>query len=228
MFRKLSFAAKLMLVLALTVLIAVGAIFFWVNRAVTRVFQDYITVSMRPHAVVVAAALGESYATTGDWREAAPLLEAAEEWMTAPPAGRGMQRMMPALPRDGVALVVVDDDGRVVADSADQYLGQRFGPDLIRRGQPIIANGRTVGHLLTVSGPRERQFAQNLNRSILLAGAIAGLSALVLGLLLTESLARPLRALRDAARRVGSGELSVRLPLDTDDEIGDLATPFNM
>ena len=227
MLRSLSFAAKLMLVLALTVLIAVGAISFWVNRAASRVLQDYITVTMRPQAMVVAAAAGESYAASGNWEGVDALLEAAEEWLTAPPAGRGMGRMMPAIPRESAALVVVDTGGRVVADSSDEHLGQRVRPDLLRRGLPITANGRTVGHLLTVNGPREREFAQRLNRSIMLAGGIAGLSALVLGLLLTESLARPLRAVRDAARRIGSGELSVRVPLRSEDEVGDVAEAFN-
>ena len=227
MFRNLSFATKLMLVLALTVLIAVGATAFWVNRAVSRGLHDYITVTMRPQAMVVAAAIGESYAASGNWDEADALLEAAEEWLTAAPAGRGMGRMMPAVPRESVALVVVDASGRVVADSSDEHLGQRFGPDLLRQGHGITVNGRTVGHLLTVFGPREREFAQRLNRSIMFAGGIAGLFALVLGLLLTESLARPLRAVRDAARRIGAGELSVRVPLRSDDEVGDVAEAFN-
>jgi signal transduction histidine kinase len=62
---------------------------------------------------------------------------------------------------------------------------------------------------------------------ILLAGGIASVAALVLGLLLTESVARPLRAVRDAAQRIGLGELSVRVPLNSDDEVGDLAEAFN-
>lgn len=227
MFRNLSFVVKLMLVLALTVMIAVGTLSFWVHRAVGRVFQDYITVTMRPQAMVLAAALGEAYAATGNWGEAGALLKAAEEWLTSGPTGRGMRRMMPALPRASVALVVADNTGRVVADSSGEYVGKRFGPDLVRRGQPILVNGRAVGHLLTVSGPREREFGQNLNRLILLAGGIASVAALVLGLLLTESVARPLRAVRDAAQRIGSGELSVRVPLNSDDEVGDLAEAFN-
>jgi len=227
MFRYLSFVVKLMLVLALTVLIAVGATSFWVNRAVARVFQDYITVTMRPQAIVLAGALGEAYATTGNWEAADELLDAAEEWLTSGPAGRMMQRAMPALPRESMALVVVDSGGRVVADSCGEHIGQRFEPEVLSRGQPVIAGGQTVGHLLTINGPRERQFGERLNRSVLLAGGIAGLSALVLGLLLTESLARPLRAVRDAARRIGSGELSYRVALNSDDELGDLAEAFN-
>jgi signal transduction histidine kinase len=56
---------------------------------------------------------------------------------------------------------------------------------------------------------------------------VAGVLAILLGLILTRSLVKPLRVVRDAARRIGAGELSHRVPVTTRDEIGDLATQFN-
>lgn len=50
---------------------------------------------------------------------------------------------------------------------------------------------------------------------------------MLLGLALTRSLVKPLRMVRDAARRIGAGELTYRVPITSRDEIGDLARQFN-
>lgn len=61
--------------------------------------------------------------------------------------------------------------------------------------------------------------------------ALLALAALVLGVLVsqlvTARLLRPLRGLRDAARRLGAGALDARAPVDGRDEIAHVANDFN-
>ncbi|HEX8084401.1 MAG TPA: HAMP domain-containing sensor histidine kinase [Solirubrobacteraceae bacterium] len=62
---------------------------------------------------------------------------------------------------------------------------------------------------------------------ILLSGAIALLLALGAGLLLASRLARRIGVLESTARRVARGDLSVRFPVDRDDELGQLAVALD-
>jgi signal transduction histidine kinase len=62
---------------------------------------------------------------------------------------------------------------------------------------------------------------------ILVSGAIALLLALGAGLLLASRLARRIGVLESTARRVARGDLSVRFPVDRDDELGQLAVALD-
>ncbi|MDH5298447.1 MAG: PAS domain S-box protein, partial [Desulfobulbaceae bacterium] len=65
-------------------------------------------------------------------------------------------------------------------------------------------------------------------RKLLIAASAAILLfALVLSLVISHLLSKPLRALRDAAREIGGGRLDLTLPVTSQDEISDLARAFN-
>ncbi len=74
----------------------------------------------------------------------------------------------------------------------------------------------------------------NVSRSVWIARGIAfgvAVIAMVLGLFgagfLAKEVARPIQHLRDAAKRVMDGDLSVKVQSETRDEIGDLSEAFN-
>ena len=56
---------------------------------------------------------------------------------------------------------------------------------------------------------------------------IAGLAALLLGYRLQRAISRPLIQVAESAKAVASGDLSIRVDVDQDDEIGTLARAFN-
>src|SRR5918999_2847343 len=62
---------------------------------------------------------------------------------------------------------------------------------------------------------------------ILLSGAIALLISLAAGLLLASRLARRIKVLESTARRVARGDMTVRFPVDRDDELGQLAVALD-
>ena len=61
----------------------------------------------------------------------------------------------------------------------------------------------------------------------LATSVIAAIVAFVLGFLVWRSIHRPIRALHDAALRLGQGHLETRIQLESHDEIGVLAEAFN-
>jgi len=62
---------------------------------------------------------------------------------------------------------------------------------------------------------------------VLIGIAVSATVSLVLTLLLADSVTEPIGKLREAALRVGAGDLQTRVPVITTDETGDLARSFN-
>jgi two-component system OmpR family sensor kinase/two-component system sensor histidine kinase BaeS len=134
----------------------------------------------------------------------------------------------------GQRLILADAQGHVVGDTVGKLVGRSLSPQETAEGVPITVNGRQVGTLIIASldaaGPATPagQFFGSLNRSILLAGLVAGLIALALGALLFFQLTAPIRQLTVAARAVAAGDLSHRVPVRAQDELGELAQAFNV
>lgn len=218
MFRNASFALKLTLALVAIVLVAILAVAVPVNLLVGRHFEDYVLMGMRPRMGMLVPLLQEHYARQGDWSGVEELLLANAH----PGMGRGM-----GMQSEAMQWILADAQGLVVGDTAGRYQGKRLGRTVLQRGLPIQVEGRVVGYLLSGSGPREEEFRAKLNQALLWAGGLAMALAMLLGLALTRSLVKPLRMVRDAARRIGAGELAYRVPVASRDEIGDLARQFN-
>lgn len=66
-----------------------------------------------------------------------------------------------------------------------------------------------------------------LTRSALLTAALSLPVAIALALALARSVLRPVRELRDTARRLAAGELDARSPVDGSDEVAELTSAIN-
>lgn len=89
---------------------------------------------------------------------------------------------------------------------------------------PAIAIRRTRG---PSADPIEAGFISAVNRSLLLAAAVAGLVALALTAALSRGILGPIEALTAAARAMEQGDLSQRVRVRSRDELGVLAHAFN-
>jgi signal transduction histidine kinase len=75
--------------------------------------------------------------------------------------------------------------------------------------------------------PIQTGFISTVNRSLLLAAGAAGLAALLLTAALSRRILGPVEALTAAARKMEKGDLSQRVTVRSQDEIGELARAFN-
>jgi signal transduction histidine kinase len=66
-----------------------------------------------------------------------------------------------------------------------------------------------------------------IRRQILIAGAIALLLSLVAGFYAARAISRRIGRLEDAAQKVAAGDFATPIPVDSSDEIGQLARTFN-
>jgi len=130
-------------------------------------------------------------------------------------------------------IVLTDADGRVVIADSMYPIGQPLPADAaVFDRQVIVSDEIVIGAIAFIGGaptldPREQLYITS-TREALLFGALAAVGASVLvGMVLSGALLRPLRALTGAARRMGAGDLVQRVEVRSRDEIGALATAFN-
>ena len=153
----------------------------------------------------------------------------------------------------GARVVVVDEKGRLLADSegaaerGESYASRpeiaaaltgspqqgtrqsdTLGDELLYTAVPVLEEGRTVGAVRVTQS--NAAVGERVRRNVLVVLAV-GLAALVLGLVLAwvlaGSLVRPLRALARTARRVEEGELDARAEVAGAREQQEVALAFN-
>ncbi len=201
----------------LVALAGVAVVALLANRATTAGFNRFLMAGENSTWTALQAQLGEAYARTGDWSEAAAALNAA----AGPGRGAG-----------GVELTLVDENGAVIATA-----GMRRGQGMQGQGPeplplPVSAAGENVGTLLVAApgmggGRAGEMFLAEVNRAIWLGGAAAIVLAIILGAWLAFLLTRPLRELTQATAEMAAGRLDQTVAVRDEGELGQLAAGFN-
>lgn len=166
----------------------------------------------------LAASLREYYERNGSW----------EEFPRSGLSGWGHRG---ARPIGEPAFVLYDQRGVIVRGSAPGMMfGRLSGPtttiELVLAGEPI-------GTLQVASpgfGPGTVQsvLAGQLRLELLLAALAATAGSLIVGVVVARRLTVPIREISRASRSVARGNLEARVPVRSDDELGELASSFNL
>jgi signal transduction histidine kinase len=133
---------------------------------------------------------------------------------------------------EGERLLLVDLNGSIIADSRPERPTPGDVAFNLDKGAEIVVDGQQVGTLLVYSSlgrltTAQESFLRQVNLLLIAAGAVAILSVLVVGSLQARRIVKPVRALASAAHRVAEGDLSQRIPVASDDELGEMAAAFN-
>ena len=115
------------------------------------------------------------------------------------------------------------DAGRLMAGTEASRSG-----GVAEAAQPVPYDGR-VAAVIVYSAPVSdiMRAVTTVRHEILVAGGIALLLALVGGYLVARALAQRVKRLELAAKRVAAGEFSHPIPVESSDELGQLAVAFN-
>ncbi len=133
---------------------------------------------------------------------------------------------------DQSPFTLVDNNNQIVLAGAGYQVGQNISPADIATGIPIQVNDKTVGILLinrsafriNTSGTN---FLYRINLQTLWGGLTAIGIALILAIILSRTLTRPIRELTAATQVTAEGHLPQQVPVRSHDELGQLATSFN-
>ena len=214
--------------LLLIVIIAVALMAFLTNLSTTSEFRQYVSAGNMMFTQSLANSLVDFYSDKGSWDD--------------------LQQSIESLPvSNSQRIIVADSSGRIVGDSSGEWLGEEIADLGLSNGTAIVISGDTTGMLFvltsggtgrghmggmgsqmtSVSEATEEDFLDEVNNSLWKVGLITAAVALVIGLILTRQITRPVKALINGARRLSKGELSYRVKVRSGDEIGELADSFN-
>ena len=234
---------RLVLSFALVLGLVLVGVSVFIGVAAGRGAERLEGLSDRAHALRIRQTLSEYYERNEGWNDIQPVLE-----RTGFVAGREIV----VLDRDGK---LIGDTSGDAATSAWRR-GKFFTPLVVSSvnvGTVYVGPGRKDPRLypperrvalpnatvppaggeshLGVEGDFEEppwsRFADMTNRSLMWGGAVAGAAGLLLVSLTSRRMLRSVRALTSAAQRMGTGDLSQRVPEEGRDEIGQLARTFN-
>ncbi len=217
---------KLTAVIVSAAVMTIVVVSLWVNFALDYQFAAYLTQQEDQQNQQVLRAAEALFVEYGDWEAVGP--ELAHIAMLT-----------------GRTVVITDPMGRVVLDT-NRHMGGRMARhpraqqleapvdahvthDVIRVDGRVAAHGR-VSSLIRRQGVLSAEdlvFRDTINRSMVLAGVAAAFAALLVALLLSRQLVRPLGVLIEAVRGMGRGELEQRVELRGRDEIAYLGHAFN-
>ncbi|MFH0941863.1 MAG: ATP-binding protein [Chloroflexota bacterium] len=218
MFHNLRF--RLMLAFTLVILVAVGAVYFFVRQTAGGEVRQYGERNQQVRLSRVGFELNRYYRAHGGWEGIQPYVE---QWGSL----------------YGHRIILTDPNGTVVADSEGKLLGQIYRPEppdrplpLLERAIGMLREGAIAG-MLYISPEPSALFPSpvSLSRAIsrfLFWGALLAIGiALLFTYFLSRRISAPIKALATAARRLGQGDLSQRVGFKEKGEIGELAQAFN-
>lgn len=226
------------LVLAFTAILALalGAVGLFVSVAAATETDRFQARNQEFRAGRVHRMIARHYAERGDWGDVQSSLEQAGSFYDR-------------------RFVVIDHEGRVVADSHRKGGPRHFGKRSGDRSFPIVVEGSTVGFLASASegtGPEPEtnpqqargvdtalpppgqvreplvsRVAAEVNKTLLMAGIASALGGILLVSLLSRRILAPLQVLGGAAQRLGQGDLTQRVPAAGPSEVRQLSDTFN-
>ena len=218
MFSSLRF--RLLSITIIVLVVAVGTVAFFASQSTSSQFRrslqgilDYPSLNIETKIGVINKLIATRGGERTIWEELQLLLE-------------GMERSSQA------RYVIAGLDGRVIADSSGEFIGDRINTDLSKPFAAFLIEKKPVlayivpletYNLVTI----ESEFNSSVNRSLIIAIALAGLVGLLLTYFLSRSILRPVDELILAARAMEKGDLSQRVAVRGKGELGELARAFN-
>lgn len=214
----------LLLLLAVVAISLVSTILF--RNFMLRDFNAYLEGEAEDKVYLIQADLEGSYERSGGWKTDIQAEEAIRALMS------------------GFEMRLTDEDGKLVIDTNSAIEGA--SPLVKRRLQalaqfnvsggagafvpyPLFLAGKQIGTLQVrqLRPVREGVFLQRSNGFLVLSIAVIGGIAVLMSILFSRRLTRPVKELAVAASAISRGDLQKRVVVSRRDEVGELAENFN-
>ena len=201
---------RLLIGTCLVLAVTLGAVILLVSRALTGSFQDYVEDQQSARVQRAESILSRYYDRQREWTGVSGLVQSVADLM-------------------GERLVLADAQGKIVADSAGQLMGQTANEDWRGRRVSLRSQEFAVGTLYISPArvdqssldPRASLFLSSFAGYLVWALLVGLLAAIVLSVGMARLLASPLEALTRAVRRLERGDAVQRIDTSVGGEVGD-------
>ncbi len=129
-----------------------------------------------------------------------------------------VQGILKALPAEQGDVSLIGSQGYVQVGADDALYYQKL---------PAFAGMPSLYQLALFSLEDLHTFRRNIRIAVLSVIPLVPLSGLLLSIMASRRMTRPIRRLAEANERVREGDLTVHVPVDRDDELGQLSHSFN-
>jgi signal transduction histidine kinase len=246
-----SMAFKLAAGFAAVALVGVLIAGFISDRLTAAEFGNYLqgTVTQEQRA---ADLLAYRYSSNGGWEGAVAVVPALSVWLQqrvviadssgrviADSSGRTAYSTASSIPQSADSIPINANGAAVgtlyvLGDSA-RAGGGTGTPGGMMGSAGMMGQGHGLGptaadmmqQMVALAGSPENRFLQAVNRALWMAGGIALVAAVLLGLVISHQITAPLHRITVAARRVTGGDFSQKVQVNSKDELATLADAFN-
>lgn len=207
-------AKRLLLSYLVLISLTIALLAFIVQLATRQTFSRYLSDQAAAHSEMLPVMLSGYYTERGSWDGVQSSVDQASLMI-------------------GAQVALAGEDGRVVAASIREWIGQDADeitefelallvPGLAGRKLGTVYVGRSLAQQRA-----DQAFLSSVTRALIIAGLLVALLSAGLGVLLSRSISRPLLEVSRAANRVAQGDYAVRVVVKGQDELSVLARAFN-
>lgn len=201
-------------------LLSIAIVFLLARWITVREFDRLVIAQTRSDVIARATT---HYQQVGSWHgviDAMP--RPGREGAPPPPPGQTPPR----------PFAILDQQGCVVLPAGRFDMGVCDLPVGTETQEPLLLGDQPIGTLITVNANPglnrvETAYLMRTNRAILWSAIGATLLAIMVGLVAARMLVHPLQRLTVAIRAMAAGDLHQEVPVQSKDEIGELAKAFN-
>jgi len=216
--KSLSIGTKFILAFVAAVLAAIGLVSVFTSISSDRQFQSFIETSLIEDFSAVVIDYYNEYQTLMGFEK---ILRPGSG--IVPTEFRGLNRQ-------GIILTL--PNGVVLVGDESHPAGSLVTEIELSSAESIEVDGEIIANVLVFSpqftrNPQEQEFIERTNSALLYASLVGIIIAVILGLIFTRTLLKPLSNLYSALGKMEKGELLQEVPKSSNDELGDVIDGFN-
>ncbi|MFB6291471.1 MAG: ATP-binding protein [Candidatus Bipolaricaulia bacterium] len=206
-----SLRLKLLASFFLVIAIAVGTIAYIASNSAINQFDRYVSRDQAERYQRLALTFSNYYRYMGSWEDVSELTNKVSKMYSE-------------------RIVLTGPSGEVIGDTASKLEGKKIASDWARRKVTLSLGDFSIGKIYIKSqkrSPLQKTFINSVNKSVLTGGIIAAIVGIVLALLFSRNILKPIRELTQATKKMQRGDLDQRVEKTSGGEIGKLGESFN-